>query len=65
MTIRQGVVVRAAVLPGFEQPLVVEDLELLQRALRDVVVRPGAVEVCVTDSHGAASCSPPSLLPNS
>jgi Zn-dependent alcohol dehydrogenases, class III len=43
--------VRAVVLPAYETPLVIEDLEILAPGPRDVVVRPGAVEVCVTDSY--------------
>jgi S-(hydroxymethyl)glutathione dehydrogenase/alcohol dehydrogenase len=59
---------RAAVLPGFEAPLVVEDLELLPPGPRDVMVRPGAVEVCVTDSYATRPgplAQPPAILGHS
>ena len=59
---------RAAVLSEFEAPLVVEDLELLPPAPGDVVVRPGAVEVCVTDSyavHPGPLAHPPAILGHS
>lgn len=59
---------RAAVLPRFEEPLVVEDLELLPPAPREVVVRARAVEVCVTDSyavHPGPLAHPPAILGHS
>ncbi|OZM81344.1 zinc-binding dehydrogenase [Pseudonocardia sp. MH-G8] len=59
---------RAAVLPEFEAPLVLEELELLPPGPRDVVVRPGAVEVCVTDSYATRPgplSRPPAILGHS
>jgi S-(hydroxymethyl)glutathione dehydrogenase/alcohol dehydrogenase len=50
MTIRHdGVKVRAAVLPAFDAPLAVEELELLPPGPRDVVVRARAVDLPAND----------------
>jgi Zn-dependent alcohol dehydrogenase len=46
--------VRAAVLPAFEAPLVVEDVELLPPGPRGVVVRADAVEAVGTVLAAAA-----------
>lgn len=69
MTIRHdGVKVRAAVLPAFDAPLAVEELELLPPGPRDVVVQARAVEVCVTDSYAIRPgplAHPPAILGHS
>jgi S-(hydroxymethyl)glutathione dehydrogenase / alcohol dehydrogenase len=60
--------VRAAVLGAFGAPPVVEDVELMPPGPRDVVVRAGAVEVCVTDSYALRPgplAHPPAILGHS
>src|SRR5207247_1628608 len=57
--------VRAAILEEIDRPLVVEDIELLPPGPHDVVVRTGAVAVCITDTlaaHGVTFLQPPILL---
>ncbi len=56
---------RAAVLEAFDAPLVVEQVELEPLAPDEVIVRTGAVAVCITDTLAAAGVSfgePPLLL---
>jgi Zn-dependent alcohol dehydrogenase len=57
--------VRAALLLELGQPLEIEDVELLAPGPRDVVVRPGATAVCITDvlaAQGPVMAQPPTLL---
>jgi Zn-dependent alcohol dehydrogenase len=57
--------VKAAILEEFGKPLVVEEVELTPLEPHDVVVRTGAVAVCITDTlamHGVTFGQPPLLL---
>ena len=45
---------QAAILEELGRPLVVEDVELLPPGPRDVIVRTGAVAVCITDTLAAS-----------
>ncbi|WP_343940117.1 alcohol dehydrogenase catalytic domain-containing protein, partial [Pseudonocardia zijingensis] len=59
---------RAAVLGAFGSAPSVEDVELMTPGPHDVVVRPGAVEVCVTDSYALRPgplAHPPAILGHS
>lgn len=56
---------RAAVLTEFGSPLSVEDDELLPLGPRDVIIRPGAVEMCVTDCYATRPnplTEPPTMI---
>ncbi len=56
---------RAAVLERFDEPLVVEEVELTPLGPDEVLVRTGAVAVCITDTlaqHGVTFGTPPLLL---
>jgi S-(hydroxymethyl)glutathione dehydrogenase/alcohol dehydrogenase len=56
---------RAAILEEFGRPLVVEDVELAAPGPHEVVVRTGAVAVCITDTLAASGVTfgqPPLLL---
>ncbi|WP_330347046.1 zinc-binding dehydrogenase [Streptomyces sp. NBC_00582] len=56
---------RAALLRGFEQPLTVEEVELLDLAPTRVLVRTGATPFCSTDVtsfHGRLGKVPPTIL---
>jgi S-(hydroxymethyl)glutathione dehydrogenase/alcohol dehydrogenase len=57
--------VRAAILEETGRPLVVEDVELVPPGPHDVIVRTGAVAVCITDTlaaNGVTFGHPPLLL---
>ncbi len=56
---------RAAILQALGEPLVVEEVELLPAGPHEVIVRTGAVAVCITDTlaaHGVTFGQPPLLL---
>jgi S-(hydroxymethyl)glutathione dehydrogenase/alcohol dehydrogenase len=56
---------RAAILAAIGEPLVVEDVELRAPGSREVVVRIGAVDVCITDAlsaRGDVAAVPPTIL---
>jgi S-(hydroxymethyl)glutathione dehydrogenase/alcohol dehydrogenase len=56
---------RAAILEELERPLVIEDVELRAPGDREVVVRIGAVDVCITDALSAlgdVAAAPPTIL---
>jgi S-(hydroxymethyl)glutathione dehydrogenase / alcohol dehydrogenase len=56
---------RAAILEAIGEPLVVEDVELRAPGDREVVVRIGAVDVCITDAlsaRGDVAAVPPTIL---
>ena len=56
---------RAAILEAIGEPLVVEDVELRAPGDREVVVRIGAVDVCITDAlsaRGDVAAMPPTIL---
>jgi S-(hydroxymethyl)glutathione dehydrogenase / alcohol dehydrogenase len=57
--------VRAAILEEFGRPLVIEEIEPAPPGPHDVVVRTGAVAVCITDTlaaNGVTFLQPPILL---
>lgn len=56
---------RAALLLELGQPLEIEDVELLAPGPHEVIVRPGATAVCITDvlaAQGHVMAQPPTLL---
>jgi S-(hydroxymethyl)glutathione dehydrogenase/alcohol dehydrogenase len=56
---------RAAILEAIGEPLVVEEVELRPPGPREVVVRIGAVDVCITDAlsaRGDVAATPPTIL---
>ncbi len=56
---------RAAILDAIGAPLVVEEVELRDPEAHEVVVRIGAVDVCVTDAlsaRGDVAAAPPTIL---
>jgi S-(hydroxymethyl)glutathione dehydrogenase / alcohol dehydrogenase len=56
---------RAAILEELERPLVIEEVELRAPGDREVVVRIGAVDVCITDALSAlgdVAAAPPTIL---
>jgi S-(hydroxymethyl)glutathione dehydrogenase/alcohol dehydrogenase len=56
---------RAAILEAVGEPLVVEDVELRDPGPHEVVVRIGAVDVCITDAlsaRGDVAAAPPTIL---
>jgi S-(hydroxymethyl)glutathione dehydrogenase / alcohol dehydrogenase len=56
---------RAAILEELERPLVIEDIELRAPGDHEVVVRIGAVDVCITDALSAlgdVAAAPPTIL---
>jgi S-(hydroxymethyl)glutathione dehydrogenase/alcohol dehydrogenase len=58
-------IARAAILEAIGAPLVVEEVELLPPGPHEVIVRTGAVAVCITDTLAAAGVTfgePPLLL---
>jgi S-(hydroxymethyl)glutathione dehydrogenase/alcohol dehydrogenase len=56
---------RAAILEAIGEPLVVEEVELREPGPREVVVRIGAIDVCITDAlsaRGDVAAMPPTIL---
>jgi S-(hydroxymethyl)glutathione dehydrogenase/alcohol dehydrogenase len=56
---------RAAILEAVGQPLVVEEVELREPSADEVLVRIGAVDVCITDAlsaRGDVAAAPPTIL---
>jgi S-(hydroxymethyl)glutathione dehydrogenase / alcohol dehydrogenase len=56
---------RAAILEAIGEPLVVEEVQLRAPGPREVVVRIGAVDVCITDAlsaRGDVAATPPTIL---